>query len=119
MVRMTSLSAREHPFFHEVVPEVVGRGGGFAQIIRRNLVHGRPIGPEEFRWTLDLVGLLLRRGPTILTPESSRSHSEVLSALAAAAQKYDCHGCALPPQTTECSGCGPTDMAKAFVDAYR
>lgn len=112
-----TLSAREHSFFHEVVPEVVGRGGGFAQIIRRNLVHGRPIGPEEFRWTLDLVGLLLRRGAPILATELS-GHSELLLALAAAAQKYDRLGCAVPPQKASL-GCGPTDVAKAFVDAYR
>ncbi len=112
----TTLSLHGHPFLREVVPEMVGRGGGFAQIIRRNLVRGRPIAPDEFRCTLDLVGLLLRWAPTMVTPGSNRAPSEFLLALAAAAQKYDCHGCAKQPHSSLHSG--PADIANAFFDTY-
>lgn len=85
---------RERSFLHEVVPSVTGGGKGLVKIIRHNLVRRRPITAEEFRCTLDAISLLLMWGPAMVTPAGEGGYAGILTALAAAAQRYECHGCA-------------------------
>lgn len=103
---------RERSFLHEVVPSVTGGGKGLLKIIRSNLVRGRPINEEEFQCTLDVIALMLVWGPAVIKPSGEGGYAEILVALSAAAQRYECLGCAGPHTTSDYDA---ADTPKAFL----
>ncbi len=109
---------REHSFLNEVVPTVTGGANlkGFTRIIRRDLVQRRPTTAEQFQNTLSATGLLLMWVPPMVTPERNGGRRLVLLALAAAAQRYECHGCD-DEQWTDLHR-RPVFLAEPFLDVY-
>lgn len=105
-------SRQQSSFLQEVVPVMVGGGKGFAKVIRRNLVQSRPMISGMFQCTLNVIGLLLLLGPSM---DADGGHSEILLALATAAQRYECYGC-LDEQTDP--NCGSMNVAKGFLNVH-
>ncbi len=85
---------QQRSFLYEIVPSVTGGGKGLVKIIRGNLVRGRPIAAEEFRCTLNVIGLILLWGPKLVHFNDSKGgYSDILTTMAAAVQRYECHRC--------------------------
>lgn len=112
---------REHSFLYEAFPAAVRFGGsedhnigGFYMIIILNLISNRPTRSSELRCTLNVLGLLLLWGPSILSYPTTKFNPELYT-IAMTAQQYGCLGWLDDDRKP---GYESPDIARAFLTCY-